>query len=964
MSSMSVNQNRSSTPVTHTRELGRSAPPKTLEAPTETRSTQPSGFGQRQTELETQRQVVSPEVVSGVGKTATKLGPSQLQQNADELEDVHQQLQITLTKPSGTTQTLVAPLKTITLTTPDDQTTVLAGPPPNPQISPRHFKLIEDLARSGKSAGEIATILKDPSKTPGETGADRYNRSDSMNFLDVEDLTAKIAETPQFLRGHDMSVPGKLEDEIGKIKTRLKQADLDPTVRIQLQESLESKQTELNQHKDKRALLGKSAAQRLPKEIERYTRLLENTHLSQNERTHLLDRLQQAKTSLNQLHNGTRGVPSPEQRISRQPQTLRQIAKLESQLQKILNARSSSVEKGLKTLPIKQEQLAKLEAQIDSQRKAGKTSQELGGLTRQAAALRKSISHLIVEANRENLLRGQIKTLKAEAHSVYRSDMLRSDKNIFQKLYFDAVAAQGGPDKAGHGEMQWNKIKREYLGTDRREFSMRAVIDFRQEFVLLTFRDAVAEEKAKELAPLKSRLETLKSTRPSHDPDVQALEQQISDVAKSWDRIDKRAVGSTDLTSDFDMTVLGDRAGMDSKVMANINARFQQKYGTEAGNVFDTNLYVAGGGPLIKKEVQTGPKRWESPEARAHHDQGQDIAALVKHRMYSSEQDWQTFVKGVESGLKQNLAKAHPEWDPPTLKARVKSQMDRFEAADTLYQQRDNAIKEQVRELRKDPNLAGKSDFDLEITAMNRLFEKACFRADTIKVEWERMSGDTPEDLKAKDLKWAKYTREDAVAQLYANEPYFSEGPVRHVVGNEQALKGLEEVSSPTDQQPDRKVLAIRPKTVDDKLQSLQIDLSQAMESISENLGDAKKELMHLSHEGKPMGEIAIKASKYMGRLTRAIEYGLPKSEQSDKLKQTISKLQGAEIELLRIRKGGKLPDDFLPQDPDRTNKYALKVLKDNGLEHLDSAGALQKCFEDLTLEAEVAIRTKMVLAG
>src|SRR6185436_1192617 len=97
-------------------------------------------------------------------------------------------------------------------------------------------------------------------------------------------------------------------------------------------------------------------------------------------------------------------------------------------------------------------------------------------------------------------------------------------------------------------------------------------------------------------------------------------------------------------------------------VMKGINHRFQAEFGREAGSVFDTNLYVEGGGPKIKAEIAAGPKVWADADAKAAHDEGQDIASLVKQRKYSTPEQWNTFTAALKTGLETKLI--HPPMTP------------------------------------------------------------------------------------------------------------------------------------------------------------------------------------------------------------------------------------------------------------------------------------------------------------
>lgn len=88
-----------------------------------------------------------------------------------------------------------------------------------------------------------------------------------------------------------------------------------------------------------------------------------------------------------------------------------------------------------------------------------------------------------------------------------------------------------------------------------------------------------------------------------------------------------------------------------------------------------------------------------------------------------------------------------------------------------------------------------------------------------------------------------------AKATRSLSSSYLSEGPSRHVIGNEQKLKA--------------------PVEVDGKKVKLQFDitLSQAIQSVSENFGDFLKEFNH--HEGESDEAVAVRGSKYFGRICK-----------------------------------------------------------------------------------------------
>lgn len=781
-------------------------------------------------------------------------------------------------------------------------------------VSPKHFREIESMAREGKSALEIAKVLQDPSH-------DGYERYSNLSENELEDL---VKTTPQFDRGSLIS------ERKGKGGYKPLRAD------VRLQRDVDSVDREIHE---------------LSEEIKKTKVGTEKLKLNQKLKQLKIQRADKQLKLEKFLESRERLGPAPKQSdMLKNPNNIFQklysegTAKHRESLEELgdLKDARDGLERRLRHA---QSQLSK------SEHLSGQTlSPEIKEKSRTLKALKGNFERgkvgLMLDSSGRDKLQRQIRALEREL-APHKPFLVMHDKVVELQGELDLV--NGEIDEIeSHLGMQWDSVKTEFLSSDRREFFMSSMTDFRMQFIDMTVHEVIRDLKFQELETLKGQLTELEEADEVDPEAVEAKKAEIRVARESWDNVSLRAVGSTDLTSDYDMTILADRPGMDTAVMKEVNRRIQSVYGIEAGSVFDTNLYVKGGaGPDVAHELVHGPKEWASTEARQLHDEGMDIAALVKQRKYSSQSEWDDFTSKLSSQLTTKLQQKVPQLSQHVISQRVETQMQRFADADAMFKKVDTAIKEKMVELKKQPEHASKDRFDLELTAMNRLFEEASEKADKLKQTWQVL-----EPGPEKDLAWAAYTRADTEAQFFANEPYFSEGPIRDVVINGQKLKGLETV--PDDGVP--KILA-RPKTKGEVLQHIEITPIQALQSLTENYGDSMKEFEHLKK--KPLGEIAIKASKYMGRLARAIQAGIPEDQRTESLKSTLSKLQGAEVELLRIRKGGQIPPEFVSSSPEtRSHEYGMKILADHGLGEITELDDLVQVFKDLKLEAEVIIRS------
>lgn len=490
-----------------------------------------------------------------------------------------------------------------------------------------------------------------------------------------------------------------------------------------------------------------------------------------------------------------------------------------------------------------------------------------------------------------------------------RADMLRQFErsdggNIFRKLYDQAISH--GVHDDGHSSL-WQKVKHSLLENEDTQSSlhMRALTDMRKQYV-----NNLVQEVLNDL------LQQLPEGQEKKDLQAQLLK--------------ANAFGSTNLTSDYDV-IMGALSKhvvhLEARVVEEFNARFSKAFGVEGGEFFDTNVYTRGLAPNSSEELGpnkdgvggSGPYKWSNPEAQQLHDRQQDIMSLVKQRKFMSQPEWDGYVKDLASQL--------PETGRKDL-------LDRYGQADTIYKAAAKELDDMQAELRTQTKYKDLRPDALELAASNRLYEAKLKIVNQVSSNPDKVDQDT---LKAR----VSFAMSQAL--LFANEPYFSEGTLRHVVGNEQELGNAKS--------------------------KLQLSPVQGLQSFNENLGDTVKELGHL--EGKPVGEVAFHSSKYIGRFCRAIDVILEARGEKDappkELEGPIA-IQKALLsitnDLQQIRGGNlsKVPEGTSPSDHARNLLHqALGPLVPGTIPKLpESTGDLQTMLLGMARDVNSFVRPRL----
>ena len=156
--------------------------------------------------------------------------------------------------------------------------------------------------------------------------------------------------------------------------------------------------------------------------------------------------------------------------------------------------------------------------------------------------------------------------------------------------------------------------------------------------------------------------------------------------AQSGGKLVAKAVGSENLTSDYDITLGStDASGIEIPAVTSFNDEIKRMFGVPPGVCFDTNLYVKDFLDVTDKILDTSGEPRRDPEAMATVDtllsedrSDQDVAALTKQRQYMSVPDWLEYKEQVLKGLE-----AIP--DEGARREAIRQNQTQFEEAENIY---------------------------------------------------------------------------------------------------------------------------------------------------------------------------------------------------------------------------------------------------------------------------------------
>ena len=412
----------------------------------------------------------------------------------------------------------------------------------------------------------------------------------------------------------------------------------------------------------------------------------------------------------------------------------------------------------------------------------------------------------------------------------------------------------------------WEKVKKKYL---KDKETMQGLVDFRK------------EEVGKIIDEVRKSLKT----------DAQNLK----DIAP----------GSTDLTSDYDVTFdAGENKSLESKAVKEFNKLFRKRWGKESGTIFDTNVYTTGHMPTGKdteeKEIDKAKTQSRmTQEGEKKSDKLLDEMSLLKIRRNMSQSQWKKYKKDMLKGIKDENTKKETEI--------------RLNKVDLLHQESQEELKNKVSKLTKEHNsflkkleskLKGKKD--TKMAANNRIYEdylkkveENLAKLETLKGEVEKQTKVTEEQHKELSQLTLELQEMRSKALVFANEAYHTGGAVEHVVLNQQMGQGIS------------------------------MNKNEYLQSANEQTGFAVEQI----NDHKNMGMALWKSAKYVHRLCDAIN-NIHKNhkEEGFKLPEKQKEMSNLATGLLQIKKS---KDEKLATDKQKSNA-AKKLAKDNKINSKD----------------------------
>lgn len=268
----------------------------------------------------------------------------------------------------------------------------------------------------------------------------------------------------------------------------------------------------------------------------------------------------------------------------------------------------------------------------------------------------------------------------------------------------------------------------------------------------------------------------------------------INDLAADKQRypgLIANASGSTDLTSDYDVTlaVTGPddpnepdlppaARDADARAAVELNRRIKAKFGKQSATVFDTNFYlcdflgkfkntIVKGKPDAKAVARTSPA---SPEY-------QDVLALLKVRRYMTKDEWADYATGIVDGAGVGAS-------------------DAFFRADAIFRANLHTLVERVEPLSEVvrqvvfQGLAADDD-EGKLHALDALFPDrvraaADERCQDANLRLRRLQAEladwTPASARPIDQIRAEIEEFTGKAAFFASEAYHTEGALLHIV--------------------------------------------------------------------------------------------------------------------------------------------------------------------------------------
>ena len=357
-----------------------------------------------------------------------------------------------------------------------------------------------------------------------------------------------------------------------------------------------------------------------------------------------------------------------------------------------------------------------------------------------------------------------------------------------------------------------------------------------------------------------------------------------------------KSAGSTDLSSDYDITIASPGNDNDVKAIEDFNNAVKADFGVQPGTIFDTNLYAKDYLPINQSdEFKDGGPAADTPQGPISsiadvEDDTQDIGALLKQRRYMTQADWDKYVgdliKSLPADKKSAVKQKYDEADA-TFHICVATLLGELKG-DVQEEQQKVSLEQAQEENPETLHHAQEEDSDAVLETSNQLYLGRMSMIRSIQVHIAELeSGQTnlsaieqistsfssffnrlfnkPDKGLAAQIAAEKAQIKQLLSEaiFFAAEAYHSEGAIKHVVAGIQGGKLTDEEKKET---PERQkaILEQKRKAANDKL-----TMADILQSFNEQLGDFMKDYGHLS--GGTAGNMYIKSSKYVDRMLDAM---------------------------------------------------------------------------------------------
>jgi hypothetical protein len=455
------------------------------------------------------------------------------------------------------------------------------------------------------------------------------------------------------------------------------------------------------------------------------------------------------------------------------------------------------------------------------------------------------------------------------------------------------------------------------------------------------------------------------------------VDAEIAKLRQKYKGLIAKSVGSTDPTSDYDITISTPGSGDDVKAITDFNNAIKTKFGVQPGTLFDTNLYAKD---YLKVEenidnASIDPQKLDSDLDEAEGGFGkmgglsQDVAALVKQRRYMNQTEWDKYVNSVVDGVKGeeqkkmtrhqyeeadsiyqiaarellNSVMENPEGENKKTITKVKKETKLGKEEETIINSQPKKVRDMVRaELLGLKQLQGVTheNSDLVLEKSNQLYLERMRKIREIQALIQVLSPNPQDNQTELQSLKAEVKQLLGEACFFAAEAYHSEGAVKHIVAGLQGAKN--------------------PQVKESVMKGLKPE--HYLQSFNEQLGDFCKDLNHYAQEAN--GKIFYRSSKYLYRLFLAVgELRLYKEEFKGLGLLKIEKEKGeassvAQLindKLVKIRKGD---GEFKDMPEDKKVETAQKSMKD--VLGVDTASALKTKILQMAQEFNSEVRSKV----